>query len=69
MIDGFCMKWSEDDIEGFHRMRETRNRVAHGKNVNLNVREVVEMNTQLRDIAQKIDQHLVQNFLISEQLR
>ena len=69
MQDAFCMEWNDDDVKGFHQMRETRNRVAHGKTVNLSVKDVVEMNTRLRDIAHKVDQHLIDKVLISEPFR
>lgn len=66
MMDGFCMEWSTEEIAEFHRMRDARNRVAHGKVINLSVKNVIDMNTRMRDLAQKIDQHLIEHFFISE---
>jgi len=66
MIDAFCMEWNENDISNFHTMREKRNNIAHGDTVKLDIKSVIQMNTQIRDIALKIDQHLIHHFFISE---
>jgi len=53
--------------ETFHNYREVRNRIAHGKTVNLHMKEVVTIGHFFRDLATKIDQHVVECFFVIEE--
>jgi len=67
MTEIFCLELSDNEIADFHKMRDIRNKVAHGDKVSLNVKIVFEMNTQLRNLALKFDQHLIEHFFITEE--
>lgn len=51
----------------FHNYRELRNRIAHGKPAALHLKQVVTINRFFRDLAIKIDQHVVESFFVIEQ--
>lgn len=67
LTEGFHMNWSEQDLATFHSIRTQRNKIAHGDSVSLAIKDVFEMNSDLRRIAQQIDLHLVDHFFISEE--
>jgi hypothetical protein len=67
--DSFGMQISELLVEQFHEIREIRNKIAHGKKVDLAIKDVTAMNSVLRDFALALDRHLVNNFFISEKYR
>jgi hypothetical protein len=56
------------EIAVFHRYREIRNRIAHGRarGSSLHLKQAVEANNFLRNLALKIDRHVVENFFIVE---
>lgn len=56
------------EIEPFSAYREHRNRIAHGRadSKSLHLGKAVEANNFLRNLALKIDSHVVQNFLVVE---
>jgi hypothetical protein len=56
------------EIDVFHGYRETRNKIAHGRAspASLHLRKAVEANNFLRNVALKIDRHVVENFLVCE---
>jgi hypothetical protein len=53
--------------QAFHNYREVRNRIAHGKTVNLHMKELVTIGHFFRDLATKIDQHVVECFFVIEE--
>lgn len=63
---GLHMNLDDKAVERFHSIRDTRNKLAHGENVNLSLRDVSEMNDFLRKFSNLINQHLVQHFFVSE---
>jgi len=67
LTDGFHMDLSETDIEKFHSIRDMRNKIAHGNNPTLVLKEVIEMNNFLREFAKSIDSHLIESFFILEE--
>lgn len=58
------------DIDTFHGYRETRNKIAHGRasSESLHLKRAVEANNFLRNLALRIDQHVVTHFLLVEDL-
>ena len=51
----------------FHNYRDLRNRIAHGKPVKLHLKQVITINRFFRDLAIKIDQHIVESFFVIEE--
>lgn len=56
------------EIEPFSAYREQRNRIAHGRadTATLNLTKAVEANHFLRNLALKIDRHVVEHFFVVE---
>lgn len=56
------------EVEPFSAYREQRNRIAHGRadSMSLHLGKAVEANNFLRNLALKIDKHVVENFLVVE---
>ena len=67
LTDGFHMAILDDDISKFHSIRDMRNKIAHGNNPSLALKDVMEMNKFLREFAKSIDSHLFESFFISEE--
>lgn len=66
LTEGLHMNLGEALIQEFHNARETRNKIAHGENVNLTIEQVTNASKTLRTIALATDQHLLKHFFISE---
>lgn len=66
LVEGLHMDIKEKDIEKFHNIKHIRNKIAHGDKVSLHLRKISEYNEFLRDLAYRIDRHLVINFMVSE---
>lgn len=64
--DCFQMKLSDNTVETFHSIRQERNKIAHGKKARVSLKKIMEMNNYLHSLAVKIDQHLVEHFLVIE---
>jgi len=62
------LELNETEITMFHKYRNWRNEIAHGKcdNAILDLRKAVEANNFLRNLALKIDKHVIEYFLIVE---
>jgi len=60
------MNISDSDVLKFHNVREVRNKIAHGEEVNLTIEQVTNMSKDLRGLALEIDQHLLRYYFISE---
>jgi hypothetical protein len=56
------------EIAVFNGYRQTRNKIAHGqaKAASLHLRKAIEANHFLRNLALKIDRHVVDNFFVIE---
>lgn len=56
------------EVGVFHKHRDTRNRIAHGTATpdEISLRNAVEANDFLRNLALKIDRHVVDYFLVIE---
>lgn len=61
---GFKMEYLEK-IE-LNRIRGIRNNIAHGQITEFNLSEAIQVNQFLRDLAIRIDQHMLRNFFVIE---
>jgi hypothetical protein len=66
LSEGLHMEMSDSLIEEFHNVREIRNKIAHGEEVNLTIQQVTNASKTLRTIALATDQHLLKHFFICE---
>ena len=66
LVEALLVDLSEAEINKYHEIRDIRNGVAHGDPVTLTMRQAVEMNGVLRDLAQKISSHLAEHFFVIE---
>lgn len=64
--DGIHLDLSPSLIDEFHNARDLRNKIAHGESVNLTLGQVSKVSKTLRQIALKLDQHLLRYYFISE---
>lgn len=62
----FGVELTEDEINRFSELRDLRNRVAHGKVLQIEFNEANSANQFLRNLAIKIDRHVVKHFLVIE---
>jgi RiboL-PSP-HEPN len=56
------------EVDIFQGYRSVRNRIAHGRagTRDLHLKKAIEANNFLRNLALKIDNHVVENFLVTE---
>lgn len=66
LIDGLLFPMTEDDVEEFHRIRDIRNSIAHGKCKSFDMPSAMICNKFLRNLSVQIDSHIVNNFFIIE---
>jgi hypothetical protein len=66
LVGAFQVDLSEAEVDKYHEIREIRNGVAHGDPAILTMRQAVEMNGRLRDLALKISSHLAEHFFMIE---
>ena len=66
LIDGLHFPMSDDDVKEFHKIRNIRNSIAHGKKKTFDMPTAMGQNKYLRDLAVKIDQYLVNNYFVIE---
>ena len=57
---------SDTERTTFHTLRDKRNKIAHGRLTRYPMRKAIENGKFLRDLAVKIDRHIVENFLLIE---
>ncbi|MGK3111950.1 HEPN domain-containing protein [Candidatus Pantoea formicae] len=65
--EAFSFDLSDSDAMKFHDIRQLRNKIAHGDEVNLSLADITEKCKLLSAIAKEFDQHLLRNYFISEQ--
>lgn len=53
----------------YHNLRDDRNKIAHGKKLSYTLDKALIANEFLYDLAKKIDEHVVNNFMIIEKYR
>ena len=58
----------QSEVAAFQNYRKIRNRIAHGRasGASLHLKKAVEANNFLRNLALKIDKHVVEHYLIVE---
>lgn len=66
LIYGLHLNLSTSDVNRFHSIRDTRNKIAHGESLHLDIRYVMNSNKFLRELAVRIDRHIVDNFFVIE---
>lgn len=66
LVNGLHLNIKEEDIEMFHKIRDIRNSIAHGKNKNLDIKSAMKYNKFLRKFAVSIDKHIVNNYFVIE---
>jgi hypothetical protein len=66
LIDGLHFPLSKDDVKEFHRIRDIRNKIAHGKRKTLDMPSAMRCNRFLRELSVRIDNHIVNNFFVIE---
>ncbi|MFQ5642551.1 MAG: CHASE2 domain-containing protein [Thiogranum sp.] len=54
-------------VREFHRIRNIRNRIAHGSISELTVRDAMKCSRFLQDMADRIDRHIVKNYFVTEE--
>ena len=64
--DALCFPLSDKDSERIDAIRDTRNQIAHGKQVQLALKDALSICKDLRSLAAKIDGHVVEHFLVLE---
>ncbi len=66
LVEALQVDLSEAEIKKYHEIRDIRNDIAHGNPVILTVRQAVEMNGALRELALKISSFLAEHFFVIE---
>ncbi|MEO0532473.1 MAG: HEPN domain-containing protein [Cyanobacteria bacterium P01_A01_bin.123] len=66
MENALGIKIEEDERTEFHRIRERRNGIAHGKITEVDLSEAIQINNFLKNFAKKVDQHIIRNFFVIE---
>ncbi len=66
IFDGFLVPITDTERSEFHTLRDKRNKIAHGKLHRYPVRIAITHGKFLRDLAVRIDKHIVENFLLIE---
>ncbi|MCB9683439.1 MAG: hypothetical protein H6735_00195 [Alphaproteobacteria bacterium] len=64
--DAFMFDLTEDERKEFDRLRDLRNDVAHGNVQEVDLSVAMDGNAFLRDLAKRIDQHMVRHFMVLE---
>lgn len=59
----------EKTIGNYHKLRDDRNKIAHGKKLSYTLDKALSGNEFLYNLAKKIDSHVVNNFMIIERYR
>jgi hypothetical protein len=59
----------EKTISKYHKLRDDRNKIAHGKKLSYTLDKALVGNEFLYDLAKKIDSHVIKNFMIIERYR
>lgn len=62
--DLFFLKLNQVQIDMFNKIRDKRNKIAHGNSIEIEFKEANKYNKFLRNLALQIDKHSVDNFLV-----
>lgn len=66
MENAFGVNITTDERGEFNRIRELRNNIAHGKIIEVDLSEAIQINDFLKKLAIKVDQHIIRNFFVIE---
>lgn len=64
--DALCFPLTFTEESKLHDIRDTRNKIAHGKPVPLSLKDALGIGKELRSIAAKVDGHAVKHFFVLE---
>ncbi|WP_016951133.1 HEPN domain-containing protein [Anabaena sp. PCC 7108] len=64
--DVFGLEMTEQEKENFQEITDIRNKIAHGEIKEIDLSKAIKMNNFFRELALKIDKHLITNFFIIE---
>lgn len=64
--DGLLFSMGDEKRAEFSRIRENRNRIAHGDDIEIDLSSALDANRFLKRLAQQIDAHIVRHFMIVE---
>ena len=67
--DGLLFEFDDESLKKFNSYNAKRNNIAHGESVKYSLHETKEMLNFLRNLAKKIDQHLMANFFVIEKYK
>lgn len=67
MRELLTMKISSGEQDRFHAFRTDRNTIAHGRSLNYDLQKAVGASNFFREVAAKVDAHIVENFMVIEQ--
>lgn len=60
----FGVPLADTEVEEFHKIRETRNDLAHGKRQHIELSDAIKFNKTLRALALEIDRHIVEHYFV-----
>lgn len=66
IYDAFLFEMTSEERKLFDSTRDLRNDIAHGRCLTADLNVAISISKGLHDLAKRIDQHLVRNFLIQE---
>lgn len=64
--DGLLFSMGEEKRAEFGKIRENRNTIAHGDDIEIDLSSALDANRFLKRLAQQIDAHIVRHFMIVE---
>ena len=66
LINAFHIPLDPKDVKYYHKIRELRNQVAHGKSIKVNLKEISKINDLFRRWTLLINEHMLANHFIIE---
>lgn len=66
LIDGLHFPMTEAEVIEFHKIRDIRNKIAHGNRKTFDMPSAMKHNNFLRELSVRIDQHIVNNYFVIE---
>jgi len=64
--NGLHMNLNDEKVTKFIQFKDMRNAIAHGKNVRLSMKQVMDVHKFLHELAISIDKHLIEHFFVIE---
>lgn len=66
MLNLLTVDVSTQERDRFHAIRNERNKIAHGKALSYELKKAVDASYFLKNLAQKIDEHIIESFFLIE---